>query len=99
MVSIVNRLAVAASRMVEVIRANGIYSSPVVKTTLINAWLRKKQVLSAAVALKQNLYSGIDTQRSGGRFRKAGQTTTFLVAFGFADCSVSRPSFDRSVQD
>jgi hypothetical protein len=98
MVSIVNRLAVAASRMVEVIRANGIYSSPVVKTTLINAWLRKK-ILSAAVALKQNLYSGVDTQRSGGRFRKAGQTTTFLVAFGFADCSVSRPSFDRSVQD
>jgi hypothetical protein len=99
MVSAVNKLAVAASRMVEVIRANGIYSSPIVKTTLIKAWLRKKQVLPAAFVLKQNPYSGIGTQRSGGRFRKAGQTRTFLVAFGFADCSVSRPSFDRSVHD
>jgi hypothetical protein len=98
MVNIVNRLAVVASRMVEVIRANGIYSSPIVKTTLINAWLRKK-VLPAAVFLTQNLYSGIGTQRSGGRFRKAGLTRTFLVAFGFADCSVSRPSFDRSIHD
>jgi hypothetical protein len=44
MVSAVNRLAVAARRMVEVIGANGIYSSPIVKTTLINAWLRKKQI-------------------------------------------------------
>jgi hypothetical protein len=98
MVSVANRLAVVASRMVEVIGANGIYSSPIVKTTLINAWLRKKQVLPDAIVLKQNLYSGIGTQRSGGRFRKAG-AMTFLVAFGFADCSVSRPSFDRSVHD
>jgi len=99
MVSVANRLAVVASRMVEVIGANGIYSSPIVKTTLINAWLRKKQVLPAAIVLKQNLYSGIGTQRIGGRFRKAGQTRTFLVAFGFADYSVSRPSFDQRVQD
>ncbi|PYX68297.1 MAG: hypothetical protein DMG78_25540 [Acidobacteria bacterium] len=99
MVSVANRLAVVASRMVEVIGANGIYSSPIVKTTLINAWLRKKQVLPAAIVLKQNLYSGIGTQSSGGRFRKAGQTRTFLGAFGFADCSVSRPSFDQRVQD
>jgi tRNA pseudouridine38-40 synthase len=32
--------------MVEVIRANGIYSSPIVRTTLIKAWLRKKQILA-----------------------------------------------------
>jgi hypothetical protein len=58
----------------------------------------QKKVLLAAIFLKQNLYSGIGTQRSGGRFRKAEQTRTFPVAFGFADYSVSRPSFDRSVR-
>src|SRR5437667_12801096 len=42
MVSVANRLAVVASRMVEVIGANGVYSSPIVKTTLINARLQKK---------------------------------------------------------
>ena len=34
MVSVANRLAVAASRMVEAIGANGIYSSPIVKTII-----------------------------------------------------------------
>jgi len=33
----VNRLAVVASLIPEVIGANGIYSSPIVKTTLIKA--------------------------------------------------------------
>jgi hypothetical protein len=34
-VNVANRLALAASRMVEAKRANGIYSSPIVKTVLI----------------------------------------------------------------
>jgi hypothetical protein len=46
MVRVANRLAVAASRIFELIGANGIYSSPVVKTTLIKALLRIKQVLA-----------------------------------------------------
>jgi hypothetical protein len=45
MVTKANRVTVAASRMVELIRANGIYSSPIVKTTWIKAWLRKKLIL------------------------------------------------------
>jgi len=46
MVSVAKKLAVAASRIVELIGANGIYSSPIVKTTLIKALLRKKQILT-----------------------------------------------------
>src|ERR1700751_229343 len=55
MVSVANRLAVTASRMVEVIGANGIYSSPIVKTIWIKAWLRKKRVLAWYVSTQKNL--------------------------------------------
>jgi len=49
MVRVANRLAVAASRIVELIGANGIYSSPVVKTTLIKALLRINRFLPDAM--------------------------------------------------
>jgi hypothetical protein len=77
MVSVANRLAVTASRMVEVIGANGIYSSPIVKTIWIKAWLRKKRVLAWYVST-QKTYSGIGTQRGGGRFLKAEMKKNFL---------------------
>jgi hypothetical protein len=45
MVRVASRLAVAASRIVELIGANGIYSSPIIKTMLIKASLRKNRFL------------------------------------------------------
>jgi hypothetical protein len=80
----VNRLAVAASRILEVMRANGIYSSPIVKTTWIKALLQKKQILTCAARPNNKTCSSIDTQRDGGRFLKTGMKTAFrdpMIAF------------------
>jgi hypothetical protein len=63
MVRTANKQMLAASRMVEVIRANGIYSSPIVKTKWIKAYNEKRRVLpsqflSTQVLVRKGLLEG-----------------------------------------
>jgi hypothetical protein len=100
MVRVANTTPVVANRIVEVIRANGIYSSPVVKTTSFIALLRKK-VLARCSSFysfqKKEFCSGIGTQRSGGRFLKAGMKTPSGIARPrLADVGIPGPSFAGS---
>jgi hypothetical protein len=102
MVSDANRLTAAASRMVKLIRANGIYSSPIVKTILIKAWLRKKLILpgvtSGAADPKYIPTQALIRKGAVEGSGKAGRSSPSR-ALGLGTANVLTPDSAQNAQD
>lgn len=81
--------------MVEAKRANGIYSSPIVKTAIKTCHEKCLGLhLRQPFTSKIKSYSGINTQRSGRRFLEAGIEANFpllalLSGFGVSELRAS----------
>jgi hypothetical protein len=92
--NVANRLAVAASRRVGAKRANGIYSSPLVKSfglTPAKAGISWKQIF------QMHFCSGIDTQTGSERFLKSWDINDLFDPNLDFRCNASTCSFDFGV--